>query len=196
MEKISFGPDREASEVSMRRKILRGKQVAVKLEEHQARLEEFRLLCAKNEAGTALTADEREKFKFLDDFLDDSEIVVSSIVEYKRLLELLGISKERVYKILNHENAHGNMSQQMPSQKFFGFKVLFYLDEDGELNILPSAYHKEDKSFSEIQRLEESIKTKEAPLHYGSELSSSDIADIEHAKKRLTEIKNSSDESS
>src|SRR3989344_7546579 len=102
METISFTGDSKAFEENLRRKISKAKQAAVTLEEHEMKTGEFRFLRDQRDEGLGPRLEAR--YQVLKQGLDDSEVIVSSIMEYKKLLELLRVHPQEIEKILNHEN--------------------------------------------------------------------------------------------
>jgi hypothetical protein len=108
-------------------------------------------------------------------------------------LELAEFSPEQVDQILNHENAHANVAEQVQSQKFNGYRILFTKDKDGELLVQPFAKLSTDYSFSDEQILEDRMKVIEAPLQYGDRLSPDDKEKIQKLQKSLLKTTSSED---
>lgn len=189
MEKLSFGEDREDSEKKLDERITKAYRAALPMSEYNDKLKKFKSLCKERDTG-GLDADAETEYQSLHKQLEDCEIMVSSVMEYKRLLELIPIPKEEIDETLSHENAHANVAEQSPSIKFIGFVVRFYKDEEGKVCVWPSAeMNYQDVSFAEKQRLQEFILVNRAPLEYGAgPLSDRDEQNIREAEKRLAEL--------
>ena len=176
------------SEEELKLLITKAYQSGLKMENYEKDIEELRLL--RKEKRYGLNTEKETRYKELNKKMSECEVLVNTIMEYKKVLELIGLEKEKIDSLLNHENAHANVTEQVKSQSFDGFRIRFYKDKNGNMSLWPSTKTTTDFSFPEKQRLEEDILVNEAPLHYGDTLSKGDKDIIEKAKNRLSEISN------
>ena len=174
------------SEGELKNNIARAYQTAIKIDNYDNKIVELRNL--RQERIKGLDKEKEQKYQMLNKEITDSEILVQSIMEYQKVLELLGLPKQKIDELLNHENAHANVTEQVASQTFDGFRVRFHKDINGKVSFTPQAKTTTDLSFPEKQRLEEDILVTEAPLHYGDKLSARDKEVIEEAKSRLSKL--------
>lgn len=190
MEKISFNEDRDASELSLRNKINDAIESAQTLEEFTFKQNKLKELDFERKVGKKWSKLKEEEYNDLTNDVEKNEIVVSTIMEYRRLLELVSMPEYRINEILSHENAHANVAQQSESIELKGFTIFFFRDKSGKLYIQPSISIDVDWSFPIKKLLNESIQISEAPLHYGDKLSADDTDRIQVLKNKLSEIKN------
>lgn len=188
MEKFSLEKDKNIFEEKLKYSIAKAYQTAMNLDNYDQKIIELRNL--RQERINGLSKEKEIKFQQLSKEIADSEVVAYGIIEYKKILELLGLSKEKVSELLNHENAHANVTEQVSSQTFDGFRVRFHKDSNGKITFTPSIKTTTDMSFPEKQRLEEDILINEAPIYYGDKLSERDKTVTEEAKRRLSQFFN------
>lgn len=166
--------------------IAKAYQAGFKMENYEKNITELRSL--REEKRNGLSIEKEARYNELSKQMSDCEVLVDNVMEYKKVLELIGLEKEKIDSLLNHENAHANVTEQVKSQSFDGFRVRFYKDKNGNMSLWPSIKTTMDFSFPEKQRLEEDILVNEAPLHYGDTPSQGDKDIIEKSRKRLSEI--------
>lgn len=160
---------------------------AKSLDNYEEKIAELRKLRTKK-IEPNFTPEDEERFHELDKEIKSCEVLVDSVMEYKKLLELFPLSEEKIHSLLNHENAHANTAEKLPSQIFNGFRVRFVKNAEGNVAIKPSAKTSNDYGYPESQRLEEEIQVFEAPLHAGDTLSVSDKANIKELRNKLDNL--------
>ncbi len=174
----------ENFEEELKTKIGEAVHYAFPAEQYDKEIERLRgLRKKKNEQG--LTSPEEIEYKVLNDQIKSCQVTVKTLSEYRKVLELLEFPKNTIDQIMNHENAHANVAEQLESQIFRGYRIRFLKEQDGRLVIQPQAAVSTNPSFPEKQGIEEEIMVTEAPLYYGDELSISDQKVIENLRKRL-----------
>lgn len=171
------------SEEELKLKIEKASQAGMRLENFHEKMDEFRKL--RDEIIKGLDKDKEKRYQLLNKEITDAEVLVPSIIEFKKVLELLNLPKERIEQILNHENAHANKAEQLETKNFIGFRIRFHVDKNGEIAFSKSAKILSNNNFSKKQILEEDILVAEAPLHYGDRPSNRDKKMID---ERMAEL--------
>ena len=145
----------------------------------------YELKSLENERTNTLDIEKERRYQVLKKEMKECGVVVYSVIEYKQILDLLPISKEQVYSILSHENAHANVAEQAASIDLEGFSVSFLKNKEGNVTIAPSIKVSTDPSFPRKQILKENIMMTEAPANYGDKLSTGDKEILRHDKDEL-----------
>lgn len=182
-ENISTNLNINISKEELKLKIEKASRAGSKLENFHDKMEEFRNL--RDERINGLDKEKEKRYQLLNKEISDAEVLVSSIMEFKTVLELLNLPKEKIEKILNHENAHANKAEQLETKKFIGFRIRFHTNKNGEVTFSKSAKISSNNNFPRKQILEEDILVAEAPLHYGDRPSKRDQKTIDEKKAEL-----------
>lgn len=157
---------------------------AFPLEKYEEQRKKLKQLQYK-QMNEGLSTSEDTLYIILKDQFRSCAVVVQTISEYRKVLELAGLFGKAVDQILSHENAHANAAEQLPSQIFKGYSLRFLKENGGKIVMHPQVLFSRDNSFSEEQLIEDEIRVTEAPLYYGEELSPGDIKEIERLKSKL-----------
>jgi hypothetical protein len=128
-----------------------------------------------------------EKFPFPPDGFDPEELKemevrvlkaiarADSLTEFKDLLSLIpGLPPEHVLDILEHENAHANVAEQMETVDFKGYGMVFFQDNGEPISVTPVVLTDIIEGANKIKFLEESVHVLEAPDTYGHAMSDDD----------------------
>lgn len=176
-------PSIEDKGIEFKSKIEKAVSAAFSSEEYEGKIKMLRIYRrAQEESG--LSTEELLAYEKLLKEIQNIEIIVPNLSEYKKLLEVAGLNSTAVNQILSHENAHANVAEQLPSQKFHGYKLRF--SREGEEIIMhPSAVTSNNSEFSRDQQIQEEIWVTKAPKYYGEELSESDQRTIKELHKKL-----------
>ncbi len=122
----------------------------------------------------------------LEEMIDKSSVIVDTISEFKILIEKTLSNTERVYQLLNHENAHANMTEIVGAvHKGYGLHV--YKEKDGRIFFLPYTHMEYPAGWNEKEINQARIEIYSAPEKYGDKLSQSDSERIEELRKDLNE---------
>ncbi len=168
----NFFKENIISKEKLRIEIARAFRAAQKMDNYEDKIEELRILRLEKIKG--LDSEKEERYQTLRKEIADCELLVKSVVEYKKVLELLPLSKEQINSILNHENAHANIGEQVKTHKIEGFRIRFIKDRNNNIGFMPSVKISTNISAPEKEVLEETILITEAPLNYGDVLSKDD----------------------
>lgn len=118
----------------------------------------------------------------LGNILSASTVTVTTLWEFKFVLEQIFSRKDQVDHMLSHENAHGNMAE-IVGATHTGYCICFSKGPKGFIfNIYTELWYPEswrDKN------LDLKIKIYGAPGEYGNTISNSDFERIEKLKKQL-----------
>ncbi len=171
------------SEEELKLKIEKASQAGMKLENFHEKMDGFRKL--RDERIKGLDKDKEKRYQLLNKEITDAEVLVPSIIEFKKVLELLNLPKDKIDKILNHENAHANKAEQLETKNLIGFRIRFHTDKNGEITFSKSAKILSNNNFPKKQILEEDILVAEAPLYYGDRPSKRDQKMIDEKRKEL-----------
>ncbi len=103
---------------------------------------------------------------------------VQTLVEFRMLLESIGFSKDDVFDILEHENAHSNAQElEHENEEAKGYGVLFIRDEAG-FHAQPHVAGEKKDSASMLEYLKGLARSVSAPERYGHSLSVNDVEDL------------------
>lgn len=182
MEKLQNNPEKEDS---LKLKIENAIKSAFPINSYEEQRKKLKELQNK-QINEGLSTSEDFLCRILKDQFKSCAVIVQNISEYRKVLELAGLSGKAVDQILSHENAHANVAEQLPSQIFKGYSLRFLKEDDGRIIMHPQALFLRDNSFSEEQLIEDEIKVTEAPIYYGDELSPGDKKSIENLKNKLS----------
>ncbi len=166
----------ETIDAELKRKIAVAKAHCLSLEEESeitGKLVEGTRLQTERE----LTDDEVEHYYAFRERLDQASIVVNTLYEARRAMELIGFDQDSLIDILSHENAHANKAMQVGAN-FGGYKFVLVKDMDGGLLIHPMAVISlpEDWNYEKRRELESQIIR--APDEYGNKMSEGDKEEL------------------
>ena len=108
-----------------------------------------------------------------------------TISEFKELLRLIpGLSEEKVIDILEHENAHANVAQQLDTVEFKGYGAVFFKNDDEIVSVTPTTFIDREAGGDRVQFLLDNMAFLEAPDTYGHHMSDDDVVE----RDRLQDI--------
>jgi hypothetical protein len=175
MESFSKNEILDKLEVELRGKIDFAKENALSEEEYEEVSEkEFEMQSIQNKRE--LTDEEVEYYFDFRERMNKATIEVKTLIEAKRIMELLNFKQETLIDTLAHENAHGNVAEQHGAQHI-GYKFVVIEGKGGyiiqpQANIyLPDEWDKNKQNFV-LARITQ------APEEYGNSISEGDKRDL------------------
>lgn len=129
-----------------------------------------------------------EAFETLDKELQAHIVTVSTLPEFKILLEEVEQNKEIVLDTLAHENAHINEAEAWGST-VNGYSLLVSKNGDSFV-YTPIANYSVPKYLNAENEITANIAIAKAPQEYGNRLAPDDIERIEELKRQLTTLHN------
>lgn len=166
----------EEIELKLQQKISYAKEHCLTLEEEKQineKLIEGTIIQNKRE----LTDEEVEYYYSFRDRLDQASVVVDTINEAKRVMELIGFTDDSTIDTLEHENAHANKAMQLGAN-FGGYKFSIVRDIDGGYLITPMAITSIPDDWSDKKREEVETQIIKAPEEYGNRMSEADKQEL------------------
>lgn len=127
-----------------------------------------------------------DAFESLDNELQSHIVTVSTLPEFKILLEETGANTETILDSLAHENAHMNEAEAW-GFKTKGYSLLISKNENGYA-YTPIANYEVPKSLNTESETIANIAIAKAPAEYGNRLAPDDIERIAELKRQLTDL--------
>ncbi|MBA3732942.1 hypothetical protein H0W91_01030 [Patescibacteria group bacterium] len=124
-----------------------------------------------------LTDEELEYYYSYRERLDEASILVETLLEAKRVMEILGFDHDSLIDTLSHENSHTNKAMQLGAN-FGGYNFLLIKDTDGGYLITPSATTSIPEDWSKEKKEEAMTKIISAPDEYGNKMSEMDKMEL------------------
>ncbi len=166
----------EEIELELQRKVLFAKQHCLSLQERQdidEKLKEATVIQKERE----LTDDEVEHHYSFRERLDLASIVVITIPEARRVMEMLGFTDEQLVQTLSHENAHANKAMEVGAT-FSGYNFALTRDSDGGILVQPSAITSIPDNWSKEKTIFFDSQIIKAPDEYGEKMSPGDKEEL------------------
>lgn len=139
--------------------------------------------------NSAPTSENIQKLKELDEEVKRHQIFVTTLVEYRMLMNMLGKNYYRVNDVVTHENAHANKASSLGGVHG-GYSVLVYKKRTGDgFSYQPVAHTDVPKTFSDKEKIEANLKIAFAPEEYGNHLSDGDEEQIRKLREELKKYK-------
>ena len=114
--------------------------------------------------------------------MTEATIIVETLPEARRVMEILGFNKNSLIDTLSHENAHGNKAEQLGA-KHFGYKFCLIKTDNGDFLIQPQASIEIPEDWEKGKQDEVLTKIIEAPEEYDNKMSKGDKEDLKHFNK-------------
>ncbi len=108
-----------------------------------------------------------------------------TLVEFRILLENVGMSAEEAVLCVEHENAHVNVTEQKDTHVFRGYGVIFFKEGEEIVSAQPVALSDKKDGVNMVSFLEDKIEILKAPDLYGNETSEDDKREIEKVQNIL-----------
>lgn len=135
------------------------------------------------EKDREFTNEEVDHFLSFLEKIENATVIVSTIPEARRVMELLNFKPDQVTHVLAHENAHANKAEELGGEHL-GYEFILNRGSEGNILIHAQAKNKIPDGLSEEEEKIFKLKTLFAPEEYGNKLSEADIRDIEELSKK------------
>lgn len=174
MEEISTPSKKlsQAVETELNRKILLAQSHCLTTEEEKEidnkLIEGTRILRERE-----LTEDEAKYYYSFRERLNQSSIIVDTLPEARRVMELLGFDDYSLIDTLSHENAHANKATQVGA-RFEGYRFALVKDTQGYLLVYPMAITSIPEDWDYKKRKKRDSQIIRAPEEYGHRMSEGD----------------------
>lgn len=178
MENFQKNESPSSIETDLQEKITSAKTHALSQEEYKNILDE-ELKMKDIESERELRDEEVNHFHEFRKRMTEATIVVETLLEAKKVMEILGFSNDSLINTLSHENAHANKAEQLGAYHL-GYKFCLIKTNNGDFLVQPQA------SIDIPRHLEKEEQNKMlseiifAPDEYNNKLSEGDREDLEH----------------
>lgn len=181
MENLSKNEYLNNIEASLQKKVTSAKMSALSEEEYKNILEEESKM-QDIESKRKLTDKEVNHFYKFRKRMTEATIIIETLPEARRVMEILGFNNNSLIDTLSHENAHGNKAEQLGA-KHLGYKFCLIKADNGDFLIQPQASIDIPEDWEKKKQNEVLTKIIEAPEEYDNKISHGDKEDLKHFNK-------------